>query len=1151
MYTNGKTKRNRVKCLKNIPGFILFMAVCLFMAACLFVMFIFCLDDDVGLRPRTKKKAFICITGQVERLELDGKISMLFEPLKRRGYEVSATFLLTEGQVRFTNKGEYSKSPFRVKKLSELYPEYVFKQIEKILNPPINIDLFKHLNKAWFWPAEQKRRAENHYRQYNTLNQCYEHISNDVDIIVRIREDAFIHRINWDEIIHKLKRSGPVIMTPSYAEWNGINDKVAFLNRKSAKIYFTHPWARYNEVHPDWIVNPETYYFYIYDDAQIFLDTVDSLELVTSRYDSRGLFHVHGVSPTELKIVEKIKYEQNPWKFVDCITVINLKTHPERAEEFLRESKRVGIPDTIQQQWEDLDPDGGTAGCFRAHVRAVQNAWNAQCDNVLVFEPDTYFIGDYQKAFRDMDNFLASGEYYDVFFLGHYPISRMHVTEYEGIYRSFSSFHGHARMISRQFMKKMRLLEYSGIHLDNQIALMRPRMLTVYPMVAFQHAHHSDVSPFKNTRSEANEDELRSKLVKAEQDAVTKGRLCYMSKTNPETRTMSREKREALCEWTRKYIWLFTDRVSEYLSETSKNLRIETSSDVQLLRNLQYRKLLPADIYIFEKKMYHSLSKSTLNFKSIYGVHTTKKTPKINSRFLPIVSHYIDSDEKSVISNLQTAIKSTVYEFPRCKSKFIVWNDLLEYRNNTIAKELLMRKWPIHPRYNAVNWSNVDWLTVKMPDQYSRMLLFSLRPLLPLYWYDKKAFDIEMWRFYTTCQYTCRHQLGPANTHAASFRIMINVLTHFSEEFLVDDVNFLLNYPKKTKNNHVLAEAMALVLAGNVLNKQGITNEGLNRFVQIFYWYSQSYHVHSDGVVDEVSPFYQLYVLDQVVQIRKYLQCWTDISLDKIVEKSMKNMALYSYATTLDQGYLFPFGTTTRRRPFGEIGQGVINEKNYLVIQDMYPIKSKSYHANKVGHWILHTSDWHIFFNYAASDFNKWHRDFDALSVIIATNKEGLWLSDPGPFARHGDKEWEAERSEHFRSTKHHNTITIDGNDQPQDSGTLVSSDQNSITATFLTHTRYVEVKDDEIMIVDTMNPQDNEMHSYQQTWHLDPDVHVEGNKLWKDQACILVESSHQLNIKQAKHSYDYHQSVPTKELIAFAYGKHTVTLKISFRKCS
>merc|ERR1719181_2587539 len=138
---------------------------------------------------------------------------------------------------------------------------------------------------------------------------------------------------------------------------------------------------------------------------------------------------------------------------------------------------------------------------------------------------------------------------------------------------------------------------------------------------------------------------------------------------------------------------------------------------------------------------------------------------------------------------------------------------------------------------------------------------------------------------------------------------------------------------------------------------------------------------------------------------------------------------------------------------------------------------------------------------------------------MIATNEEGLWLSDPGPFSRHGDKEWEAERAEHFSATKHHNTVTIDGKDQPSKSGKLVSSDNHSISASFLTHTRRVEVNGDVITIEDTMKPQDKKPHTYQQTWHLDPDVRVEGNKMWKGQACIEIQSSDTIILQKAKHS--------------------------------
>lgn len=1144
MYTNNKERRRKVL-FKRYYFPIIAFAFC--------VVFWYSTSERQWLRPiSSSKKAFICITGQVERLELNSKISELFEPLKRRNYEIYATFILTEGNAMYTTKGTFSKSPFHIERLRSLYPDYTFEHIEKVSNPPLNHALLKQLNKAWFSAKDQRRRAENHYRQYDTLNKCYQHLTGDADIIVRIREDAFVENINWDEIIHKIDREGPVVLTPSYAEWNGINDKISFLNDRAAKIYFTHPLTRYHEQHPQWIQNPETYYFHIYDDARIFLDTIESIEIVTTRYDSEGKLQLHGVSPKELQIVEHIEHERNPWKFVECITVINLKTHKERADKFMKEAKRVGLPNIIVQQWEDLDPDGGTAGCFRAHVRAVQNAYDNQCDNVLVFEPDTYFHGDYQKAFRDMDRFLASGDYYDVFFLGHYPISRMHPTEYDGIYRSFSSFHGHARMVSRPFMKKMRLLEYNGLHLDNQLALMRPWMMSVYPMVAFQHAHHSDVSPFKNTRSEANEEDLRMKLVKAEEDAATKGRLCYMSKSNPEGKTMSLKERSELCTWTRKYIWVYTDRPNVYLNQSNVNLRIEQNADAKLLRNLQYRKIdSPGDIYLFESSEYAKMKRKSLGHEVRLKIDTRTLKPVVDASYVPILTHYIDNSQISVLQNIKIATKSTVYEIPTCKSKYLIWNGLLTYQNNTMAQQILTRKWPIHPRYELLDWSNNNWLTIRTPDHYSHMLLFSLRPLLSLFWVDRKAFELEIWRFYTSCGYACKVQLGGATTHAASFRIMVNVLAHSPSEFLLDDVKLLINYPKKTKNNHVLAEAMALILSGNVLKNLEIMNVGLSRFNEIFYWYSHAYHIHSDGVVDETSPFYQLYVLDQVVQIRQYIQCWTDLEIDITAESTIRNMALYSYATTLDQGYLFPFGTTTRRRPFGKVGEGVITEDSYSLIKDMYPIKSKSYHAEKVGHWILHTTRWHVFFNYAASDFNRYHRDFDVLSVMIATNQEGLWLSDPGPFSRHGDREWEAERAEHFSATKHHNTVTIDGKNQPPKSGELVSSDNHSIKASFMTHTRSVEVNDDEIIIVDTMNPQDNDTHSYQQTWHLDPDVRVEGNKLWKGQACILVESSHDLNVQQAKHSYDYHQYVTTKELIVVAKGKHTAKLSMQFRKCS
>ena len=1135
VYKNWKTKRYfpLAKLLKwcTVAFFIILMFV------------VFC----HRYRKTTNKVAFVCVTGQIARLELDSKVNHIITPLKRRGYDVRIVFAMSTAAPHYTTRGDFIDSPYNASAIKRELPQSILHVVSDVKSPPINFDLLKQLNKA-FNRREQRKREENHYRQYYTLNECAQYVQPESEINVRVRDDAYVANINWDEIIHHLNKRGAIILTPSYAEWYGLNDKIAFVNREAVSSYFVNPLWRYKETHPAWVVNPETYYFHVYDGDNIVLKSLDSVEVVTTRYGLKGNLKLHGVSPRELQIVATEENKRSVWKYVDCITVINLKSEPRRAETFMREARRVGIPDRIHEQWEDLDPEGGTAGCFRAHIRAVNWAYEKKCENVLVFEPDTYFYGNYEKAFRDMDSFLASGDYFDVFFLGHYPIARLHETNFDGIVRTFSSLDGHARMVSRQFMIKMRQLKYSGIHLDNQLALMKPLAFSVYPMVAFQHAHFSIVSEFKNTRSESGEESLRRKFENAETGAITTGRRCYMCKKNPEKKTMSPQDREALCTWATTRVWLYTDRMEAFLQASSTNIKIGNSTDPRLLKKLQKNLLTEtSDIYVFP------LSYKT-HKKHVVPHKLRRKTENgrtwIAPSSLPIVTQVSDIPTKSVRETLEIVLRDTVYEEQKCGSKLMIWNRLDAYNTKELADLFMKRVWKIHPGYKNIRWNGLNWNSVTTPDHFSHMTLFSLRALVSLIQANKQLFDQEIWRFYTSCGYVCRMQLGKASTHAASFRIMVTVLGHSADKFILEDVQFLQNYPKKTKNNHVLAESMALVLAGTVLKNEQILSSGVFRFNEIFFWYNKAYHIHEDGVVEEESPFYQLYVLDQVVQLMHYIGCWTEIELDKNILDTVSAMATYSHATTLDTGQLFPFGTTPKRKPYGGVGEGVISEESYRLIRKTYPTQKKTYHATKVGHWILHDYGWHIFFNYAASAFVDAHRDFDALSIMIATPREGLWLSDPGPFARKNDKTWTAERAEHFRTTRHHNTVTIDDLDQPASSGKLIEVSPKSIKASFQTHTRFIQVASHAVSIKDTLVPTDSKSHSYTQTWHLDPDVRVQGRRLYKGNECLNIYSPHEIKTRRARHSSDYHKYTNTIEMVITVRNTGKTIIETVFSKC-
>ena len=61
-------------------------------------------DNDNDLHHKSSpRRSFVCITGQLERLELDNKINSVLFPLRAAGYEPDIALVLDDSSLRVTN----------------------------------------------------------------------------------------------------------------------------------------------------------------------------------------------------------------------------------------------------------------------------------------------------------------------------------------------------------------------------------------------------------------------------------------------------------------------------------------------------------------------------------------------------------------------------------------------------------------------------------------------------------------------------------------------------------------------------------------------------------------------------------------------------------------------------------------------------------------------------------------------------------------------------------------------------------------------------------------------------------------------------------------------------------------------------------------
>jgi hypothetical protein len=212
---------------------------------------------------------------------------------------------------------------------------------------------------------------------------------------------------------------------------------------------------------------------------------------------------------------------------IDCVRMITLNDS-ERPALLMDELKVRGLWNRTTVQIEQLDPEGGTAGCFRSHVRAWNFGLTQECANLLVLEDDAFFENDtVHISSSRAESFLRSGRAYDTLYLGwdgcYGPLwPDINVSQIDGANCAFQLVGKfcttHAYVISKTAMQKFSTMEYKGVPIDVELSRRNDSISsTVRPMFAFQRMHESSI-PWSKVIHVPNSDGSPSNVMDKVQD---------------------------------------------------------------------------------------------------------------------------------------------------------------------------------------------------------------------------------------------------------------------------------------------------------------------------------------------------------------------------------------------------------------------------------------------------------------------------------------------------------------------------------------------------------------------------------------------------------------------------------------------------------
>jgi hypothetical protein len=271
-------------------------------------------------------------------------------------------------------------------------------------------------------------------------------------------------------------------------------------------------------------------------------------------------------------------------------------------------------------------------------------------------------------------------------------------------------------------------------------------------------------------------------------------------------------------------------------------------------------------------------------------------------------------------------------------------------------------------------------------------------------------------------------------------------------------------------NTHLIGEATALFIGGLVFSDRKRPAAWLERGAALLAGEAEK-QILDDGVYGELSSYYHCYALDFYLQALTLAQ-WNQFHFPEAVRHKVHGMLEFLMHLTRPDGTIPLLGDDDGGRALA------LENRNYRSFNDALCIGAVLFQREDFKHqagaffeealWLLGEDAWRIygllkskppaetqrFYPSAGYSILRsgWgpldshlvfdcgglgmlaggHAHADALSVVLFSGGREL-LVDPGTFVYNGAPEWR----NHFRSTRAHNTVTIDDADQAVTGGTF------------------------------------------------------------------------------------------------------------------
>jgi len=237
-------------------------------------------------------KIFMCVTGQLSRLEVMTKIQFVVKPNHRAGALIDVGFVLDVHSNYSTNLGVELFKPDQAALVAHFQNSganvVFFDARNQTEDPFISPTYVQRLDNTFRSIEFQRRRAANHFRQFEAISRCNSQVAvADYDVYVRLRDDAlFVANMNLTQPWL------PGIHVPRCNAWTGINDRGAIIvGRAHADAYFRllfHHFVNFDAIPPEGrstIRNPESFLAYVMraGNVPIHIDCNFSMPFVSSR----------------------------------------------------------------------------------------------------------------------------------------------------------------------------------------------------------------------------------------------------------------------------------------------------------------------------------------------------------------------------------------------------------------------------------------------------------------------------------------------------------------------------------------------------------------------------------------------------------------------------------------------------------------------------------------------------------------------------------------------------------------------------------------------------------------------------------------------------------------------------------------------------